>query len=94
MSVLKKDPSIGFNGSFEHTHEGLPVNWQIYTSQTVPTGNFDAGADTTLAKDGHSSMLFTVRQCDSTGGWLSPGLASQIPARPGQVYRISFWGTK
>ncbi len=91
MSVFKADEQAGFNGSFEYSKDGLPVNWQLYTAQTVPWGDFEISLDTSKVKSGRQSLKFEVRACDTTGGWYSPGMASQIPAKAGEQYRISFW---
>lgn len=91
MSTLIEDKSLGLNGSFEHSKDGLPYNWQLYTDQTVPSGDFDILLDTSDSKEGNQSLLFKVRDCDSTGGWRSPGIAKQLEAKPGETYKISFW---
>lgn len=91
MSILIEDNTKGMNGDFEHTRDGMPVNWQLYTAQTVPAGDFDILADSSDYKEGKRSLKLVVRECDTTGGWHSPGMAKQIKAKPGEVYHISFW---
>lgn len=91
MSVLIEDKSKGFNGSFEHSQSQLPVNWQIYNSETVPSGDFDIILDNSTFKDGRQSLKFIVRECSNTGGWHSPGIAKEISGKPGDVYSVSFW---
>jgi len=91
MSTLIEDSTKGFNGSFEHSQQGLPVNWQLYTNQTVPSGDFDILLDSTDYKDGKQSLQFNVRNCSATGGWHSPGIAQQMNANSGEVYKVSFW---
>lgn len=91
MSTLIEDKTLGQNGSFEHSKDGIPYNWQLYTKQTVPSGDFDILLDPSGAKEGDQSLSFKVRECDSTGGWRSPGIAQQMNAIPGETYQISFW---
>ncbi len=91
FSETIQDKTAGMNGSFEVTESGLPVNWLIYTPETIPTGDYDLIIDTTEYKDGGQSLKFLVRECSSTGGWHSPGLCQEYKAIPGETYRVSFW---
>jgi len=91
MSRQIRDKTAGMNGSFEITKSGLPVNWLVYTPETVPKGDFDIIIDTTEYKDGNQSLKFLVRECSSVGGWWSPGFCNEYPANPGDIFRISFW---
>lgn len=91
MSEIIEDKTAGLNGSFEYTKSGLPVNWILFTSKTVPTGDFDLIIDTTEFKDGKQSLKFFVRECSPNGGWLSPGFCKEYEALPGETYRVSFW---
>ena len=91
MSKQIRDKTAGMNGSFEITKSGLPVNWLVYTPETVPTGDFDIIIDTTEYKDGKQSLKFLVRECSSVGGWHSPGFCNEYKALPGEIFRISFW---
>jgi hypothetical protein len=91
MSETIWDETAGINGSFEVTESGLPVNWLIYTPNTIPTGDYDLVIDTTEYKDGRQSLKFLVRECSPTGGWHSPGFCNEYEAIPGETYRVSFW---
>ena len=91
MSETVQDEAAGTNGSFEIVESGLPVNWLLYTPKTVPEGDFDLVIDTDEYKDGKQSLKFLVRECASTGGWSSPGLANEYEANPGETYLVSFW---
>jgi hypothetical protein len=91
MSEQIRDKAAGMNGSFEISKSGLPVNWLVYTPETVPKGDFDIIIDTTEYKDGKKSLKFLVRECLSVGGWWSPGFCNEYPANPGDIFRISFW---
>ncbi len=86
-----RDETAGMNGSFEVTKSGLPVNWYIYTPETIPTGDYDLIIDTTEYKDGKQSLKFLVRECSPIGGRFSPGLFQEYKASPGEAYRVSFW---
>jgi hypothetical protein len=91
MSELFQDSSAGMNGSFEYTRNGLPVNWLLYTPNTVPSGDFEIIIDTTEYKNGRQSLKLLVRACSADGGWHSPGFCNEYPAKSGDTYRISFW---
>ena len=91
MSEWTMDNTAGMNGSFEYTKYGSPVNWLLYTPNTVPEGDFEIITDTTEFKDGKQSLKFLVRECSSTGGRYSPGFCNEYPANPGETYRVSFW---
>ncbi|MBN1791505.1 MAG: hypothetical protein JW830_13470 [Bacteroidales bacterium] len=91
MSEQIPDSSAGMNGSFEYTQSGLPVNWLLYTPNTVPSGDFDIIIDTIAPQNGKQSLKFMVRDCLPTGGWHSPGFCNQYGAMPDETYRVSFW---
>jgi hypothetical protein len=91
MSERVEDKQAGMNGSFEHVISGLPSNWLLYTPKTVPEGDFELVIDTTEYKEGRQSLKFVVRKCSPNGGWYSPGFCNEMPAQPGNTYRISFW---
>jgi hypothetical protein len=91
MSELIEDDSVGMNGGFEQDSEGLPVNWLVYTPETVPEGDFDILFDETDFKEGRQSLKFEVRACSSTGGWHSPGIAQEYTAESAETYRVSLW---
>ena len=91
FSESVRDKTAGMNGSFEVTKSGLPVNWLVYTRETIKTGDYDLIIDTADYRDGKQSLKFLVRECSSAGGWLSPGLAQEYKAVPGETYRVSFW---
>lgn len=91
MSEEISDDSAGINGSFEKTKSGLPVNWLLYSPQTIPSGDYDLILDSTNFKDGRQSLKFLVRECSAAGGWRSPGLAKEYHAKPAETYKVSFW---
>ncbi len=91
MSEEVWDKTAGMNGSFEVTQSGLPVNWLVYTPETIPSGDYELIIDTTLYKDGKQSLKFLVRKCSANGGWTSPGFCKEYEAIPGKTYKISFW---
>ncbi|MBN2480421.1 MAG: carbohydrate binding domain-containing protein [Bacteroidales bacterium] len=91
MSETIPDRTAGMNGSFEYAKAGLPVNWILYTPNTVPTGDFEINIDTTEYKDGKQSLKFLVRECSATGGWHSPGFCNEFDAESGKTYKVSFW---
>ena len=91
MSEIIYDQTAGMNGGFEVVQEGLPVNWLVYTPNTIPTGEYDLIIDTTRYKDGKQSLHFRVRECSPNGGWSSPGLCQEYYAIPGETYKFSCW---
>jgi len=91
MSESVYDKSAGMNGSYEITNSGLPVNWLVYTSKTVPEGDFDLIFDREEYKDGNQSLKFLIRKCSDLGGLKSPGIASEYHASPSSKYIVSFW---
>ena len=91
MCVTKENTAAGFNGSFELLHDGLPVNWQLYTVETAGEGDFDVSIDSADAQDGKRSLKLEVRACAKSGGWKSPGLSKQLDAKPEETYSIRFW---
>ena len=54
MSETIEDKSAGFNGGFEITKSGLPVNWQVYTPNTIKDSDFDIIIDTEDFKEGNN----------------------------------------
>ncbi len=95
MSEKITDHAAGLNGGFEFFKKGLPVNWLMYTPHTVPNADFSIEPDQAIAKEGKQSLKFDVKNCDSTGGWLSPGFSSEFK-EVGQyegeaTYQLSFW---
>lgn len=95
MSEKESDESAGINGGFEVTKNGLPVNWLMYTPNTVPDGEFKVIIDKNIFKEGKQSIRFDVVNCSSTGGWHSPGFTNEF-SDSGQfegevIYKLSFW---
>lgn len=85
------DESAGFNGGFEVTQNGLPVNWLVYTPRTIPTGDYDLIIDTVEYKAGKQSLKFLVRDCSRDGGNRSPGFSKEYRASPAATYTVGFW---
>lgn len=91
MSEIEIDESAGLNGSFEMSRAGLPVNWQMYTPNTVPESKFEIVLDTLNFKEGKQSLRFEVVECQLIGGWKSPGLTRQFKDKTEGSYKLSFW---
>lgn len=85
------DESVGMNGGFEVTRDGLPVNWLVYTPATIPSGDYDLVIDTVEYKEGKQSLKFVVRDCAPTGGWHSPGFSKEYEATAGATYLVGLW---
>ena len=81
MSQTESDPSAGFNGGFESERSGLPVNWILYTPETVPEADFDLVVDSGDFHSGVRSLKFVVRECSGVGGWRSPGFCNEFPPK-------------
>ena len=95
MSEVRTNRSAGINGSFEEVADGLPVNWLMYTPNTVPSSDFKIELDETVFQDGTQSLKFDVKACESTGGWHSPGFTNEFseggPFNGPSTYRLSFY---
>ena len=86
-----KNSNAGINGGFEFEEHGLPVNWMMYTPETVREGDFQIVLDKTVKREGRQSLKFEVNQCSNIGGWLSPGFCQEYPAKPNSKYKVKFW---
>ena len=95
MSEKVEDKSAGLNGGFEVSKNGLPVNWQMYTPNTVPGAVFKIVLDKDDFKEGEQSLKFEVEKCSSIGGWKSPGFTNEffeVGKYEGEGrYKLSFW---
>lgn len=95
MSEKVVDKSAGLNGSFEVSKNGLPVNWVMYTPNTVPYADFQIILDKEVFKEGKQSLKFIVKRCSSIGGWKSPGFTNEfyeVGKYKGEGhYKLSFW---
>jgi len=95
MSEKETDIAAGINGGFEIFKNNLPVNWLMYTPNTVPNADFDITFDNAIYKEGEQSLRFDVKECSSNGGWHSPGFTnefSDIGKFEGKaIYKLSFW---
>lgn len=102
MSEKETDESAGVNGGFEVAKKGLPVNWLMYTPNTVPNSDFRISFDKNSFKEGQQSLMFDVENCSPIGGRLSPGFTNEfydIGVFKGEAdFNLSFWiknnGTK
>ena len=95
FSETEIDSSAGLNGGFEISKNKLPVNWAMYTPNTVPDANFKIELDKENFVEGKQSLKFEVTKCKDIGGWLSPGFTNQfheIGSFKGKgTYKVSFW---
>ena len=102
LSEKETDKSAGINGGFEVTKNNLPVNWLMYTPNTVPDSDFKIAFDKNIFKEGSQSLRFDVKSCSSTGGRLSPGFTNEFfdsgKFEGKGTYIVGFWvknnGTK
>ncbi len=95
FSELESDKSAGLNGGFEITRNDMPVNWMIYSPNTVPNAEFDIVIDTSIFKEGTQSLRFDIDECAASGGWGSPGFTNEF-FEAGKFegegnYKLSFW---
>jgi hypothetical protein len=77
-SEKETDKSAGINGGFESAKNNLPVNWLMYTPNTVPDSDFIIELDKTIFKEGKQSLKFEVKKCSNNGGSVSPGFTNQF----------------
>jgi hypothetical protein len=95
MSDRIEDKSAGMNGGFEVSENGIPVNWLIYSPNTLKDADFKIVLDTVIYKEGKQSLRFDIVKCSSRGGSASPGIHSEF-FTSGQyegpaTYKLSFW---
>jgi hypothetical protein len=91
--VVERDPSAGFNGGFEKTKHGLPVNWYFYTSEEYEK-SYKIILDIEIAKEGKQSLRFEVLSIDTLKiheEKLAPGMFGLTDAEIGEKYKVSFW---
>lgn len=95
MSESVIDKSAGLNGGFEIIQNDLPVNWLMYTPNTVPDSDFKIILDNENFIEGKQSLKFDVKHCQTTGGWYSPGFTNQfheVGSFKGEAsYEVKFW---
>jgi hypothetical protein len=83
--LSKRDSAAGFNGSFETTDSGYPVNWAFFPNPE--SGDiFQVSVDTTKAQQGYQSLKLATKQSDRTPGFRS----RRFPVQSGKTYKISF----
>lgn len=90
LSESSHAPEAGLNGGFEVVRDGLPAEWDVYTPATVPGAEFVLALDEEVRREGLHALRFDVAACGDEGGWLSPGLARELPVEPGATYVVSF----
>ncbi|MBC8215243.1 MAG: hypothetical protein H8E64_01865 [Candidatus Marinimicrobia bacterium] len=56
MIELVLDKTAGVNGGFEVNTSRLPMNWLVYSPNTVEEGEFTISADETIFVDGKQSL--------------------------------------
>ncbi len=91
--LIENDSSAGFNGSFEKTKHGLPVNWHFYTTEEFGK-SYKLIFDTVYVKEGEQSLKFEILSIDTLKlheNLLSPGMFSYTDAETGNKYKVSFW---
>ena len=91
MSETETDESAGINGGFEISKNNLPVNWIMYTPNTVPDADFNIVLDKEVFKEGKQSLRFDVDKCSSIGGRFSPGFTNEFFELGEGQYKLSFW---
>jgi hypothetical protein len=91
--LVEIDPSAGFNGGFEKTKHGLPLNWHIYTPEEFEK-SYKLIFDTKDVKEGKQSLKFEIQKTDTLKfqkELIAPGMFGCIDAEIGKKYKVSFW---
>jgi len=91
--MVERDSSAGFNGSFEKTKHGLPLNWYFYTSEEYGK-SYKLIFDTVYVKEGEQSLKFEIQSIDTLKlheELIAPGMFSYTDAEIGNKYKVSFW---
>lgn len=95
MSEQIKDEFAGMNGGFEVAKNGIPINWLMYTPNTVKDADFKIVLDNEVYKEGRQSLRFDVVKCSSIGGRFSPGFTNEFfesgKFEGESSYKLSFW---
>ena len=92
FSVREVSESAGFNGGFEITKKGLPVNWSLYGPDIIKNGDVEISLDSEDFMEGSQSLKLLVHKADPVGGWRSAGLfQTDHSVEAGQPYKVSFW---
>lgn len=90
-TIVERDPSAGFNGSFEKTKHHLPLNWTIYAAADYQK-NYYLSFDTLFVKEGKQSLKFEIHKVDPSGQLSrKPGFLGRIDGKVGEKYKVSFW---
>lgn len=90
ITIMKADRAAGFNGSFEYSKSGLPVNWAVYPSLVEKKG-CELKFDTTDPKDGKQSLEFIIQQGADVSQRHFPGIFQERIILPERTYKTSFW---
>jgi hypothetical protein len=91
MRMSEQDPSAGFNGSFEKTKHGLPLNWYIYAPASYQK-DYYLVFDENNKKHGKHSLRFDVKKVIATKQHgANPGMFGSIEADTGDKFKVSFW---
>jgi len=91
IKMSEIDPSAGFNGSFEKTRHGLPLNWNIYAPSAYQK-DYYLVYDEKDKKHGKHSLRFDVKKVIATKQHgANPGMFGSIKADTGDKFKVSFW---
>jgi hypothetical protein len=82
--LLKRESTVGLNGSFEITDSGYPVNWEFFPNPETNSA-LQVIVDTTYAVEGNQSIKLVAREIDDVVGIQS----QQVQVQSGKTYRIS-----
>jgi len=82
--LVKSDPVAEFNGSFETSEDGYPVNWAFFPN---PESNisFQVTLDSEDVVEGKHSLKLVVKQNGKTPGFRS----RRIPVQSGKKYKLT-----
>jgi hypothetical protein len=82
--LLKRESTVGLNGSFEITDSGYPVNWELFPNPETNSA-LQVLVDTTYVVEGNQSIKLVAREIDNIVGIRS----QQVHAQSGKTYRVS-----
>ena len=72
------DSKAGLNGGFEQSKNGLPLNWLIYSPETISDSEFEVNLDSKIKAEGNQSLRFSVKKAPEKWENRCPGFTNEF----------------